>query len=81
MVNLIHGYAENGDPFIRRFTNQLLEEVSPPVSSVGELSHDRLLGFKTVLRYLAQMAILRRIIRPVFRFFYRSPSLFTWSWA
>ncbi|KAI1789552.1 gamma-tubulin complex DGRIP91/SPC98 component [Ganoderma leucocontextum] len=30
LVNLIHGYAENGDPFIRRFTNQLLEEVSKP---------------------------------------------------
>ena len=28
LVNLIHGYAENGDPFIRKFTNQLLEEVS-----------------------------------------------------
>ena len=27
LVNLIHGYAENGDPFIRKFTNQLLEEV------------------------------------------------------
>ncbi len=31
LVNLIHGYAENGDPFIRKFTNQLLEEV-PVVS-------------------------------------------------
>ncbi|KAI0638044.1 gamma-tubulin complex DGRIP91/SPC98 component [Trametes polyzona] len=30
LVNLIHGYAENGDPFIRKFTNQLLEEVSKP---------------------------------------------------
>ncbi|PIL37022.1 hypothetical protein GSI_00714 [Ganoderma sinense ZZ0214-1] len=30
LVNLIHGYAENGDPFIRRFTSQLLEEVSKP---------------------------------------------------
>ena len=28
LVNLIHGYAENGDPFIRKFTNQLLEEVT-----------------------------------------------------
>ncbi|KAI0751649.1 gamma-tubulin complex DGRIP91/SPC98 component [Daedaleopsis nitida] len=30
LVNLIHGYAENGDPFIRKFTNQLLEDVSKP---------------------------------------------------
>lgn len=28
LVNLIHGYADNGDPFIRKFTDQLLEEVS-----------------------------------------------------
>jgi len=28
LVNLIHGYTENGDPFVRRFTDQLLEEVS-----------------------------------------------------
>lgn len=27
-MNLIHGYADNGDPFVRRFTDQLLEEVS-----------------------------------------------------
>lgn len=26
-MNLIHGYADNGDPFIRKFTDQLLEEV------------------------------------------------------
>ncbi|TFY81449.1 hypothetical protein EWM64_g2561 [Hericium alpestre] len=30
LVNLIHSYAENGDPFVRRFTDQLLEEVSKP---------------------------------------------------
>ncbi|KAG6816919.1 hypothetical protein H0H87_001621 [Tephrocybe sp. NHM501043] len=28
LVNLIHGYADNGDPFVRKFTDQLLEEVS-----------------------------------------------------
>jgi len=27
LVNLIHGYTDNGDPFIRKFTDQLLEEV------------------------------------------------------
>lgn len=30
LVNLIHGYADNGDPFVRKFTDQLLEEVSNP---------------------------------------------------
>ena len=29
LVNLIHGYTDNGDPFIRQFTDQLLEEVCP----------------------------------------------------
>ena len=27
LVNLIHSYTDNGDPFIRTFTDQLLEEV------------------------------------------------------
>lgn len=27
LVNLIHGYTDNGDPFVRCFTDQLLEEV------------------------------------------------------
>ncbi|KAI0315981.1 gamma-tubulin complex DGRIP91/SPC98 component [Amylostereum chailletii] len=30
LVNLIHSYTENGDPFVRQFTDQLLEEVSRP---------------------------------------------------
>ncbi len=29
LVNLIHSYTDNGDPFIRTFTDQLLEEVRP----------------------------------------------------
>ena len=28
LVNLIHSYTDNGDPFVRKFTDQLLEEVS-----------------------------------------------------
>ncbi|KAI0254739.1 gamma-tubulin complex DGRIP91/SPC98 component [Lactifluus subvellereus] len=28
LVNLIHSYTENGDPFVRKFTDQLLEEAS-----------------------------------------------------
>lgn len=27
LVNLIHGYTDNGDPFVRKFTDQLLEDV------------------------------------------------------
>ncbi|KAF9567322.1 gamma-tubulin complex, DGRIP91/SPC98 component [Agrocybe pediades] len=30
LVNLIHSYTDNGDPFIRKFTDELLEEVSRP---------------------------------------------------
>ncbi|TFK43488.1 gamma-tubulin complex DGRIP91/SPC98 component [Crucibulum laeve] len=30
LVNLIHSYTDNGDPFVRQFTDQLLEEVSRP---------------------------------------------------
>ncbi|KAM6495845.1 gamma-tubulin complex DGRIP91/SPC98 component [Amanita muscaria] len=30
LVNLIHNYTDNGDPFVRTFTDQLLEEVSKP---------------------------------------------------
>ncbi|TFK23266.1 gamma-tubulin complex DGRIP91/SPC98 component [Coprinopsis marcescibilis] len=30
LVNLIHSYTDNGDPFVRNFTHQLLEEVSCP---------------------------------------------------
>ena len=29
LVNLIHSYTDNGDPFVRKFTDQLLEEVCP----------------------------------------------------
>ncbi|KAF9534282.1 gamma-tubulin complex, DGRIP91/SPC98 component [Crepidotus variabilis] len=30
LVNLIHSYTDNGDPFVRGFTDELLEEVSRP---------------------------------------------------
>ena len=29
LVSLIYGYTDNGDPFVRNFTDQLLEEVQP----------------------------------------------------
>ncbi|KAI0939289.1 hypothetical protein AcW1_004371 [Taiwanofungus camphoratus] len=34
LVNLIHGYTDNGDPFVRKFTDQLLEEVSKPFFAI-----------------------------------------------
>ncbi|KIK32114.1 hypothetical protein CY34DRAFT_19280 [Suillus luteus UH-Slu-Lm8-n1] len=30
LVDLIHSYTDNGEPFVRKFTDQLLEEVSTP---------------------------------------------------
>jgi hypothetical protein len=30
LINLIHAYTDNGDPFVREFTDQLLEEVCEP---------------------------------------------------
>ncbi|EJD00999.1 gamma-tubulin complex, DGRIP91/SPC98 component [Fomitiporia mediterranea MF3/22] len=30
LVNLIHSYTENGDPFVRKVTDELLQEVSKP---------------------------------------------------
>jgi gamma-tubulin complex component 3 len=30
LVNLIHGYTATGDPFVRGFTDRLLEDVSAP---------------------------------------------------
>lgn len=34
LVNLIRSYADNGDPFVRKFTDQLLEEVSRPFFAI-----------------------------------------------
>lgn len=33
LVNLIHSYTDTGDPFIRKFTDELLEQVSKPFFS------------------------------------------------
>ncbi|KZS98063.1 hypothetical protein SISNIDRAFT_423662 [Sistotremastrum niveocremeum HHB9708] len=51
LVSLMHGYTDNGDPFIRNFTDRLLEEVSKPFFTTlqgwlfsGEL-HDSSAGF------------------------------------
>lgn len=37
LVNLIHGYTDNGDPFIRKFTDELLEGVGSDIN-ILELS-------------------------------------------
>ncbi|KIY49250.1 gamma-tubulin complex, DGRIP91/SPC98 component [Fistulina hepatica ATCC 64428] len=34
LVNLIHGYTNNGDPFVRQFTDRLLEDVSKPFFAI-----------------------------------------------
>jgi hypothetical protein len=64
LVNLIHSYTDNGDPFVRKFTDELLEQVChiydvPPILTF--------LGVETLLRYIAEMAILRRVERSLFR--------------
>ncbi|KDQ17332.1 hypothetical protein BOTBODRAFT_64327 [Botryobasidium botryosum FD-172 SS1] len=55
LVSLIHTYTDNGDPFVRRFTDALLEEVSTPFFMTlqrwlfsGEL-HDPFLEFFVAL--------------------------------
>jgi gamma-tubulin complex component 3 len=39
LVNLIHGYTDNGDPFVRKFTDQLLEEVNDPYMKLSIASY------------------------------------------
>lgn len=68
LVNLIHGYTDNGDPFVREFTDQLLEEVSHKLLDF----YDSVLnilppGFKTVLRDSPQVAFFRRALRSIHR--------------
>ncbi|KAI0307117.1 gamma-tubulin complex DGRIP91/SPC98 component [Multifurca ochricompacta] len=62
LVNLIHSYTENGDPFVRKFTDQLLEEVSQPFFETlqkwlfsGELYDPYLEFFVTVDPELAHL--------------------------
>ncbi|KAH9060881.1 gamma-tubulin complex DGRIP91/SPC98 component [Lactarius vividus] len=62
LVNIIHSYTENGDPFVRNFTDQLLEEVSKPFFEAlqkwlfsGELYDPYLEFFVTVDPELAHL--------------------------
>ena len=41
LVNLIHGYADNGDPFVRKFTGALLEEVRTSMTSLNKAADVR----------------------------------------
>lgn len=59
LVNLIHGYTDNGDPFVRKFTDQLLEEVSPLLHISPVCLTMISAGVKTVLRHTTQVAFLR----------------------
>lgn len=66
LVNLIHGYAENGDPFIRKFTNQLLEEVTSLLEQpMGLGAHHHPTGIQALLRDPPQVVILRGALRPI----------------
>ena len=60
LVNLIHSYTDNGDPFVRKFTDQLLEEVCPCLHQ-RHLPHLRT-GVKTLLFHLAQVVVFRRTL-------------------
>lgn len=61
LVNLIHGYADNGDPFVRKFTDQLLEEVYIFPVLYEHLLH-RITGIEALLRHSPQMAFLWRAL-------------------
>lgn len=61
LVNLIHGYTANGDPFVREFTDELLEEVwffTRWLSSDIDICP----GVQTFLLHAPQMALLRRTL-------------------
>lgn len=49
LVNLIHGYTDNGDPFVRHFTDQLLEEVRYSFRFLIQADSDPTVGIQTLL--------------------------------
>jgi hypothetical protein len=61
-VNLIHGYTDNGDPFIRNFTDELLEEVHFHMPATFDSILQVLPGIKAILRHIAQVAVLWRTL-------------------
>jgi gamma-tubulin complex component 3 len=52
LVNLIHSYTDNGDPFVRKFTDQLLEEVKHLYVFIGFVTLlDGQLGLHPILQH------------------------------
>jgi hypothetical protein len=69
LVNMIHGYTDNGDPFIRKFTDQLLEEVNLYYTFDVFYQIGFSTGVKAFLRHFAQVDLFWRTIRSMFRVF------------
>lgn len=67
LVNLIHGYTDNGDPFIRKFTDQLLEEVGSWKLNCRENILTNSAGLKAFFRHSAQVDLFGRALRPLWR--------------
>lgn len=71
LVSLIHGYTDTGDPFIRSFMDQLLEEVYPCLFLPNCILFLSILciGFETVFQYPTTMVIFwgtRGSVRRIF---------------
>lgn len=63
LVSTIHSYTNNGDPFVRRFTDQLLEEVCRQFTSRCFLGpHFPQPGFEALFHHPPKVDILRRVI-------------------
>lgn len=67
LVNLIHGYTDNGDPFVRHFTDHLLEEVRASIPAPLHANSGCTVGIQALLRDSSQMALFRRTLRPLLR--------------
>jgi len=63
LVNLIHSYTDNGDPFVRKFTDELLVEVLS--FTIDESPIQFQTGFATILFYSAEVVVLRGTLRPI----------------
>lgn len=63
LVSIIHSYTNNGDPFVRKFTDQLLEEVCKRLILNRTVSpHERKSGFETFFHNPPEVDLLRRVI-------------------
>ena len=64
LVSIIHGYTDNGDPFVRKFTDQLLEEVCGKFTLNHIVSpHQSEPGFEAFFHHPPKVDLLRRVIR------------------